>query len=84
MHEEHYKSTSGLIERLDIAKMMLMQEGNLQGKFKGKSLEDISFEGKYFFHGLTWCDRGMHYTKVNYSYINLSLYLSLIRGVTRE
>lgn len=46
VHEQHYRSTSGLIERLDIAKLMLIQEGNLHGKFHGKSLHDINFEGR--------------------------------------
>ena len=49
VHETHYRSTSGLVERLDIAKLMLMQEGNLVGKFAGKSLNDITFEGKLKF-----------------------------------
>lgn len=48
VHEQHYRSTSGLIERLDIAKLMLLQEGNLQGKFQGKPLNDITFEGTLF------------------------------------
>ena len=48
VHEQHYRATSGLIERLDIAKLMLLQEGNLQGKFHGKALKEISFEGNFF------------------------------------
>lgn len=47
VHELHYRSTSGLIERLEIAKLMVMQECNVVGKFHGKSLKDITFEGKY-------------------------------------
>lgn len=47
VHEMHYRSTSGLIERLEIAKLMLMQENNMVGKFQGKTLKDITFEGKY-------------------------------------
>jgi myosin-crossreactive antigen len=50
VHEQHYRATSGLIERLDIAKLMLLQEGNLQGKFHGKALKEINFEGNFFFH----------------------------------
>lgn len=46
VHELHYRSTSGLIERLEIAKLMIMQECNVVGKFHGKSLKDITFEGK--------------------------------------
>lgn len=44
VHELHYRSTSGLIERLEIAKLMVMQECNVVGKFHGKSLKDITFE----------------------------------------
>lgn len=45
VHEQHYRATSGLIERLDIAKLMLIQESNQHGKFHGKSLKDINFAG---------------------------------------
>lgn len=45
VHEQYYRTTSGLIERLDVAKLMLLQEGNMHGKFQGKSLKDITFEG---------------------------------------
>nr|XP_022330999.1 uncharacterized protein LOC111129143 isoform X1 [Crassostrea virginica] len=44
VHEQYYRTTSGLIERLDVAKLMLLQEGNMHGKFQGKSLKDITFE----------------------------------------
>jgi hypothetical protein len=29
VHEQHYRATSGLIERLDIVKFMLLQEADL-------------------------------------------------------
>lgn len=44
VHETHYRSTSGLIERLEIAKLMLIQERNMVGMFQGKSLNEITFE----------------------------------------
>ena len=39
---------SGLIERIDISKMMLMQENNLIAKYAGKRLQDITLEGNVF------------------------------------
>lgn len=45
VHLQHYRATSGLIERLDIAKIMLLQEKNAVGRFAGVRLQDITFEG---------------------------------------
>ena len=45
VHLQNYRSTSGLIERLDIAKIMLLQEKNAFGRFAGVKLDDIRFEG---------------------------------------
>lgn len=46
VHLQHYRATSGLIERLDIAKIMLMQEQGLVSKYANVALNDIHFEGK--------------------------------------
>ncbi|KAK3108247.1 hypothetical protein FSP39_004029 [Pinctada imbricata] len=46
VHLQHYRATSGLIERIDIAKLMLLQEKNMVGRFAGLRLEDITFEVK--------------------------------------
>ena len=36
-----------MIERIDIAKLMLMQENNLVAKFAGKELREIQFDGMF-------------------------------------
>lgn len=41
-----YRQTSGVIERLDIAKLMLIQEYNVVGKFQNRKLSEIQFDGK--------------------------------------
>jgi len=46
VHKIHYRQTSGIIERVDIAKLMLMQEFNVAGKYAGKKLENIDLTGK--------------------------------------
>ena len=46
IHKIHYRQTSGVIERVDIAKLMLMQEFNIAGKYAGKQLGDIDLSGK--------------------------------------
>ena len=46
VHLTHYRATSGLIERLAIAKIMLLQEKNNVGKFSGKKLSEIQFQGE--------------------------------------
>lgn len=49
VHAIHYRATSGMIERIEISKLMLMQETNSISKFAGKNLRDIQFEGKFYF-----------------------------------
>ncbi|XP_060084182.1 uncharacterized protein LOC132563439 [Ylistrum balloti] len=44
VHDAFYRQTSGLVERIDIAKLMLMQEHNLVGKYANKKLSEIQFE----------------------------------------
>ena len=46
VHKLYYKQTSGAIERIQIGKLMLLQDLNLVGQFRSKRLEDIQFEGK--------------------------------------
>lgn len=41
VHKVSYRQTSGLIERLDIAKMMLLEEFGKTAKYANKKLEDI-------------------------------------------
>lgn len=40
IHEIQYRKTSGIIERVDRAKLMLMQEFNIAGKYAGKKLSN--------------------------------------------
>lgn len=46
VHLQHYRQLSGVVERLQVAKLMMIQDMNLSDKFKGKSLSEIQFEGK--------------------------------------
>ncbi|XP_065926796.1 uncharacterized protein [Magallana gigas] len=44
VHDLVYRQTSGMIERLDIAKLMLIQEFNVVGKYQNKKLSEIQFD----------------------------------------
>ncbi|XP_033725163.1 uncharacterized protein LOC117315128 [Pecten maximus] len=44
VHKIHYKCTSDMIERVDIAKLLLMMDNRLLGKFKGKRLEEFQLD----------------------------------------
>lgn len=46
VHLQHYHQLSGVVERLQVAKLMMIQDMNLSDKFKGKSLSEIQIEGK--------------------------------------
>ncbi|XP_033737472.1 titin homolog [Pecten maximus] len=41
IHKLHYRATSGFIERVNIGKLMLLQDLNVAGQFAGKRLQDI-------------------------------------------
>lgn len=45
VHNIHYKSTLDVIERVDISKLLLMMDLGQIGRFKGKRLDEIQFEG---------------------------------------
>jgi hypothetical protein len=47
IHKIHYRQTSGVIERVDMSKLMLLQEYNMSANFAGKSLAEIQFPGLY-------------------------------------
>ncbi|XP_033740934.1 uncharacterized protein LOC117327839, partial [Pecten maximus] len=44
IHKLHYRSTSGFIERVNIGKLMVLQDLNIAGHFKGQRLQDIDIE----------------------------------------
>ncbi|XP_033751889.1 uncharacterized protein LOC117335804 [Pecten maximus] len=41
VHREHYRQMSGLVERTQISKLLLVQDLNLTSKFQGKKLDDL-------------------------------------------
>ena len=46
VHKINYRQTSNMLERVEIAKLLLIQDMGKVGQFFGKRLEDIQFEGK--------------------------------------
>lgn len=46
VHRIYYRATSDVIERVDVAKLLLMMDAGDISKYKGKKLDDIQFEGK--------------------------------------
>ena len=48
MNKLHYRASSALIERIKISKLMLIEENSLVGKFAGRKLSDIQFEGESY------------------------------------
>ena len=45
VHKEAYRQMSGLIERVYVTKLMMVQDLNLTGKYKGQSMEEIDLTG---------------------------------------
>ena len=46
VHKIHYRQTSDILERIDVAKILLLQDLGKMGNYHGKSLKDIQLEGK--------------------------------------
>lgn len=46
IHQTYYKQTSGAIERIQLGKLMLIQDRNIVAQFQNKSLDEIQFKGK--------------------------------------
>lgn len=49
VHMAHYRQTSDLLERVQVAKLLLIQDMGVVGKFVGKKLEEIQLEGKFLY-----------------------------------
>jgi hypothetical protein len=59
VHNIQFTQTSGVIEKINLSKVLLVTEHGLAGKFTGRHLDEISFEGKviiitcfFFFNSL--------------------------------
>ena len=50
VHRIHYRQTSDMLERADVAKILLIQDLGLVGKYRGKRLEDIQLDGNIFLY----------------------------------
>ena len=46
VHKQYYRQNSDKVERMDIAKLLLLQEFNVAAKFKNMPLENIRIEGE--------------------------------------
>lgn len=47
IHLTHYRQTSDLLERVQVAKLLLIQDFGVVNSFVGKRLEDIQLEGRF-------------------------------------
>lgn len=45
VHKSHYRSRSDVLERLEIAKILMIMDHGVVNKYVGKNLKDIQFEG---------------------------------------
>lgn len=45
VHRMHYRMTSDIIERVHVAKLLLMQDTGTVGKFANRALDEIQMEG---------------------------------------
>lgn len=46
VHRIHYRQTSDVLERVDIAKILLIQDLGFVSNCRGKRLQDIQIEGR--------------------------------------
>lgn len=46
VHRTHYRARSDVIERVEVAKLLMIQDRGVVNQFVGKTLKDIQFSGK--------------------------------------
>ena len=51
VHRTHYRARSDVIERIEVAKLLLIQDRGIVNQFVGKTLKDIQFSGKCLLFG---------------------------------
>lgn len=49
IHKEHYRHMSGLVERVYITKLLMIQDLNKTQKYQGQNLKDINITGIVIF-----------------------------------
>ena len=49
VHRVHYRQTSDMIERVDVAKILLILDLGLVSKYRGRKLDDIQLNGNLLF-----------------------------------
>ena len=65
VHKTHYRHTLEGIERIELGKLILLQDKNLISKFQSKGLENIQFEGKFkLFKQHFRCEKRFHRNKI--------------------
>lgn len=48
IHLNYYRQTSDILERVEIAKLLLIQNMGLVSQYRGKQLKDIQVSGEYY------------------------------------
>ena len=48
IHKTYYRQTSSVIERSQVAKLLLMQDNGMADKLCNRKLQDIQFAGKAY------------------------------------
>ena len=56
IHKAFYRNMSGLVERVQISKLLIMQDMNQSERFNGKSLEEIDIAGMFVYR--IYLDKG--------------------------
>jgi hypothetical protein len=46
VHDTYYRTLSNVVEKGPVAKLLILAERGKLGQFAGRTMEDISFEGK--------------------------------------
>jgi len=48
VHKTHYRQMSGLIERVHLTKLMMIQDGNMQQRYAGQNLMNVDITGETY------------------------------------
>ncbi|KAJ8049220.1 hypothetical protein HOLleu_01860 [Holothuria leucospilota] len=61
VHKEHYRLPNTILEKAKIAKLLLAIDSGMASSFAGKTLEEITFDGKLMFLRFSWSSTSFLY-----------------------
>ncbi|KAJ8048409.1 hypothetical protein HOLleu_00714 [Holothuria leucospilota] len=77
VHKEHYRLPSSVLEKAKIAKLLMAIDAGMASNFAGKSLDEITFDGKFIFLEMTTLFSNIFSNKIFVTFVHFSFFFLL-------